>query len=87
MSQLQIDQPRLDLPKFILRFRNAMAVTVMGEFNNWSNISTPLTQVGPDLWEVHAEDRSALGRLRFFVWDHGMLYGRIVPEADVVHVP
>ena len=75
------------LQRVLLRFPNAIAVSVMGEFNNWSNIETPLVPAGPELWELHIKHEAELRQLCFFVWDHGMLYGRMVAEASLVRVP
>ncbi len=60
-----------------LRFPNAREVYLLGEFNNWSTIATPLRHIGDWVWEVTVPLGSPLRQLHAFVWEQGRGFGRL----------
>ena len=59
-------------------FPTAAAVYVMGTFNNWSTLATPLTEVAEGLWEAALPVGTELRDVLFFVWEQGQKFGRVL---------
>lgn len=59
------------------RFPGAQAVSLLGPFNNWSTIATPMRRRGPDLWEACLSGPQPPRELRYFVWEPGCVGGRL----------
>lgn len=60
---------------------NAQDVHLIGPFNNWSNLATPMTRRLSGDWEVTLPDDAELAGSCFFVWDRGRPLGRVWGDA------
>ena len=65
-----------------VRFDNAASVYLMGKFNNWSNLATPLTYIGNRLWEVTLPAEADLREIGFFVWQKGQQFGHFLRHDE-----
>ena len=59
-------------------FPRALAVYLLGPFNNWSSTATPMVEVEPGTWESRVQSRVPLERYAFFVWEPGARIARVV---------
>ena len=60
-----------------VRFFEAHEVCVLGKFNNWSTVDTPLTHLGDWMWGATLPLEADLAELRFFVKRQGECFGRL----------
>jgi hypothetical protein len=60
------------------RFPRATGVCLLGEFNHWSTIATPMVRVGVGIWEARLDASDRLRGVWFFVFDTGERFGRLV---------
>jgi 1,4-alpha-glucan branching enzyme len=60
-----------------VHFPKAKEVCVMGKFNNWSTVATPLQHLGNWIWQVTLPLEAELCEMRFFVMNHGEYFGRL----------
>jgi 1,4-alpha-glucan branching enzyme len=70
------------------RFPEATEVWLLGEFNNWSTVATPMTCLGGGVWEARLEAAAGPRQICFFVFDAGQRFGRLVrgdPAQDQGH--
>ncbi len=61
-------------------FPDAADVRLVGRFNNWSNVATPLVHLGGWLWEARLPLEAELRDVCFFVWRQGERFGRLFHE-------
>lgn len=64
-----------------LHIPDAESVSAVGEFNNWSTASTPLENIGDNMWELLLLRRIDPFSLSFFVISRGSVGGHIVRLA------
>jgi hypothetical protein len=64
------------------RFENATAVYLVGQFNNWSTLATPLVNLGSSVWHARLPLEADLKGLGFFVWKQGARLGRFVRQDE-----
>ncbi len=62
-------------------FPHAQAVSLMGPFNNWSTVATPMRQASDGTWGVAVEKTCLADRLSFFVWPHKASGGFVCRSA------
>ena len=63
-------------------FDNAAAVYLVGPFNNWSTLATPLVHLGSSVWHARLPLEADLKGLGFFVWKQGSRMGRFVRQDE-----
>lgn len=54
---------------------------VLGPFNNWSTVATPMRRGTDGVWEAELATMPTTEALRFFVWPLGEITGRL-RQAD-----
>jgi hypothetical protein len=64
------------------RFENAAAVYLVGKFNNWSTLATPLVYLGNWIWQARLPLEADLREVGFFVWKQGSRLGQFVREDE-----
>jgi 1,4-alpha-glucan branching enzyme len=67
----------------------AKEVCVMGRFNNWSTVATPLRHLGNWVWQVTLPLEAELSDMRFFIMNQGEFFGRMfrpdqIPQPAVI---
>ena len=60
------------------RFPEALEVYLVGSFNDWSTVATPMETRNSGHWEVRLPNGSDLRGYFFFVWDVGRRLGNSV---------
>jgi hypothetical protein len=60
------------------QFPAASAVNMVGKFNDWSTVATPMMLVGVGVWEARLDASAQLRDVWFFVLDAGQRLGRLV---------
>jgi len=73
-----MDQSNAQHRNVVVRIPGVVAVAALGEFNNWSTVSTVLERIGTDQWELRWQPGIDLRNLCFFVWDSGRIGGRVL---------
>jgi hypothetical protein len=66
-----------------VKLKGADAVFLVGEFNNWSTVRTPMTSLHNGLWEITLPLFDRIHDLCFFVWEPHSLYGRLMREHEI----
>jgi hypothetical protein len=61
-----------------VRLEDAAEVYLLGKFNNWSTLATPMNHVGDWLWEATVPAGVEAGDVGFFVWEWGRRFGRFL---------
>ena len=56
----------------------ATEVFLVGEFNHWSTVTTPMKHVGDGVFETHLPAGTTLGRFCFYVLGDGISAGKII---------
>jgi hypothetical protein len=70
-----------------VQFPTACEVCLVGAFNNWSTVDTPMVLVGAGMWEVRLEASIPPQSLWFFVYDAGRRFGRLVRGSPANYTP
>ncbi len=60
-----------------LRIPHAREVFLLGDFNNWSTVATPLRHIGGWMWEATVPAGSAMKQMAVFVIEQGQAVGRL----------
>jgi len=60
------------------KFPAAADVHLLGEFNDWSTVATPMMFVGVGIWEARLDASAQLRNVWFLVLDTGQRFGRLV---------
>lgn len=63
-----------------VRVVGAQAVHLLGRFNNWSTVATPMQRGPGDAWETVLPATVECDDLRCFVWRPGEIYGHLHHE-------
>jgi 1,4-alpha-glucan branching enzyme len=77
--------PELDKKtlRLLMSIPHADSINAIGQFNNWSTVATPLTQVAENIWELQVPPEVEIERVGFFVIAKGAFFGRVINHADL----
>ena len=70
-----------------VEFPMAYAVCLVGAFNNWSTVDTPMVPVGSGMWEARLEASIPPQSVWFFVYDAGRRFGHLVRGSPADYTP
>lgn len=63
--------------KLTAQFPGAIAVFVVGDFNEWCTASTPMQCRSDGFWEAMLPEDAHVGRLAYWVWEAGHVGGSL----------
>lgn len=63
---IQFDRPGAD------------AVFLVGQFNNWSTLATPMRRLPSGIWQADLPAGTSVGRHSFFIFEDAQPFGRML---------
>lgn len=71
--------------KLRVKFPEAESVYLVGPFNNWSTVDTPMERTASGDWTTSLPVGEYHCPFSFFVWDHNATYGRVVRDDQALY--
>lgn len=68
---------RVEGRRLVAQFPDAVAVFVIGDFNYWSTVRTPMGRRSDGFWEASLPEDAEVGRLAYWVLEPGHIGGQV----------